>query len=71
MTMRPDSASQPGTMLLILLGGAVLGGLTMALTTPKTGREVRATLRHSLRRLGQVVEDLDPLEEDPLTAMFI
>ncbi|MGA2079996.1 MAG: hypothetical protein ABSH53_05210 [Holophaga sp.] len=71
MTMRPDPATHPGTLLLIVLGGAVLGGLAMALTTPKTGREVRAVLRSSLRRLGRAVEDLDPLEEDPLTAMFI
>jgi len=71
MTLRPDPASNPGTLLLIILGGAVLGGLAMALTTPKTGREVRAVLRNTLRRLGRAVEDLDPLEEDPLTAMFI
>lgn len=71
MTMRPDPSTNPGTMLLVLLGGAVLGALTMALTTPKTGREVRATLRGSMRRLGRAAADLDALDEDPLEAMFI
>jgi gas vesicle protein len=71
MTMRPDPPSTPGTLLMLLLGGAVLGGLAMALTTPKTGREVRATLRRSLRRLGRAAADLDSLDEDPLIAMFI
>jgi len=40
-----------GTGLLLFLLGAAAGAVAVALTTPKTGRELRADLRHLSRRL--------------------
>jgi gas vesicle protein len=69
MTTRPASPSSD-TILLALLGGAVVGALVMALVTPKTGREVRATLRTAGRRLSGGRDELDELE-DLIEASFI
>ncbi len=69
--MRKDSPSPRGTLLLTLLGGATLGAIVMALTTPKTGREVRDTLRGTLDRLRGRMEEEDPLEVQAHEAMFI
>lgn len=65
MTVR--SNANACTLVLAVFGGAVLGALAMALTTPKTGREVRSTLRDSMRRLGRMEEPAVWDEE----AMFI
>jgi gas vesicle protein len=60
---------QPTPALLALLGGAALGAIAMALTTPKTGREVRAVLGGLNRRLRrQATEELDDGE---VLALFI
>ncbi len=71
MTLRPDPMPIPSTLLLALLGGAVIGAIAMALTTPKTGREVRATLRGVLQRGGAEDLDLESLDDDRLEALFI
>jgi gas vesicle protein len=66
MTTRPASPS-PDQILLALLGGAALGAIVMALVTPRTGREVRATLKTAARRLTGRSEAPD----DPIEALFI
>jgi len=71
MTLRPAPLLTPSTLLLSLLGGAVVGAIVMALTTPKTGQEVRATLREALQRGEDGDLDLDVLDDDRLEAMFI
>lgn len=43
----------------------------MALTTPKTGREVRTTLRATALRLRGKAEDTDELDSGTMEAMFI
>jgi gas vesicle protein len=55
--------------MLALLGGAALGAIVMALVTPKTGREVRGTLKAAARRLrGKGRDDGD---DEPIEALFI
>jgi len=49
MSTRLDCASNPRALLLAVLSGAACGAVAMALATPKTGREVRSTLRDALR----------------------
>lgn len=71
MTLRPASPSSPSseTIMLALLGGAALGAIVMALVTPKTGREVRGTLKTVVRRIrGKAGEDAD---DEPIEALFI
>jgi gas vesicle protein len=65
MTTRTSSSDK---IVLALLGGVALGAVVMALVTPKTGREVRSTLRDAARRLGGAAKDLD---EGPIEALFI
>lgn len=61
--------SAPLPLILALLGGATLGAIALALTTPKTGREIRARLRNLAGRFRtRVAEDLDDGE---VLAMFI
>jgi gas vesicle protein len=70
MTTRPASptSSSSDTIMLALLGGAALGAILMALVTPKTGREVRSTLKSAVRRLrGKGDEGAD----EPIEALFI
>jgi len=66
MTTRPAPPS-PDKILLALIGAAALGAIVMALVTPRTGREVRATLRAAARRLAGGSEAPD----DPIEAHFI
>jgi gas vesicle protein len=66
-TNQTDSLVSDSRVLLALLGGTVLGAVIMALVTPRTGRQVRATLRNTARRL-RGGEDLD---DDPVEAHFI
>jgi gas vesicle protein len=62
--------SRPGTpVLLALMGGAALGAIALILTAPKTGREVRASLRRLAQRFrNRADEDLD---DGDVLAMFI
>jgi gas vesicle protein len=69
--MRKEPSSTCGNLLLALLGGATLGAVAVALTTPKTGREVRATLRGTLDRLRGRLDDEDPTDVSAHEAMFI
>jgi len=69
--MRQDSGSPRGALLLTLLGGVTLGAVVMALTTPKTGREVRDTLKTTLDRLRGRLDDADSLDVSASEAMFI
>ena len=71
MTMQMDSRSTHNTMLFTLLGGAVLGAVAVALTTPKTGQEVRNTLRTAARRLRGKVEETDEVDTGTIDALFI
>ena len=43
--MNQEFRTVSGALLLALLGGASLGAAAVALTTPKTGKEVRNRLR--------------------------
>jgi hypothetical protein len=54
--------------LMLLLGGVALGGLLMALFTPKAGREVRGTLRMVKNRLLGIAE---APEDERVEALFI
>ena len=69
--MHTDSSSNKNTMLFILVGGAALGALTMALTSPKSGQEVRNTLRSAARRLSGKAEGPDELDTGTIEALFI
>jgi hypothetical protein len=68
--MNQKSSSFPVTALITLLGGATLGGLVVALTTKKSGKEFRSTLRamgnRLLRRNGA-----DDADDELIRAMFI
>lgn len=66
-TNQPDYHLSDSRVLLALLGGTVLGAVIMALVTPRTGRQVRATLRNTARRL-RGGEDLD---DEPVEAHFV
>jgi gas vesicle protein len=66
MTTRPASPSSD-QILLALIGGAALGAIIMALITPRTGREVRATLKAAARQLTGRSE----VPDDPIEALFI
>lgn len=48
-----DNHSSLGTNLLIFLAGAAVGAAVVALTTPKSGPE----LRHDLNDLGHKLKD--------------
>jgi hypothetical protein len=71
MTTRAESGSHACALMLAVLGGAAFGAVAMALTTPRTGREVRNTLRSALR--FQRPDSVDDSAWDPedLEAMFI
>ena len=67
MTARPASPSSD-QIVLALIGGIALGAIVMALVTPRTGRELRATLKTAARRLAGRTEAPD---DDPIEALFI
>lgn len=71
MAMHTNARTIKSATVFALLGGAVIGAIVMALTTPKTGREVRSTLRNSARRLRGKVEDTDELDTGTMEALFI
>jgi len=72
MTHQTESSSTGTAVLLGLLGGAALGALTVALTTPKTGRELRSSLRNAALRLrrGRPTEAED-VDTGTIDALFI
>ena len=65
-----ESTSNPsmGPMVLTFIAGAALGAVVMALTTPKSGPELRGDLKdlayRAKRRAGRYVEDADEAFDD-------
>ena len=63
--------SIPVTALITLLGGVTLGGLVVALTTNKSGKEFRSTLRAMGNRLLRRNGEADDTDDELVRAMFI
>ena len=63
--------SIPVTALITLLGGVTLGGLVVALTTNKSGKEFRSTLRAMGNRLLRRNDGADDTDDELVRAMFI
>jgi uncharacterized membrane-anchored protein YhcB (DUF1043 family) len=63
--------SIPVTALITLLGGVTLGGLVVALTTNKSGKEFRSTLRAMGNRLLRRNGGADDTDDELIRAMFI
>lgn len=74
--MSQENNSPMGPMLLTFLAGATLGALVVALTTPKTGPELRGDLKdlagRAKRKAGELTDDayeaLDSLKERTMLA---
>ncbi len=74
--MSQDNNSSMGPMLLTFLAGATLGALVVALTTPKSGPELRGDIkdlaRRAKRKAGEMTDDaydaLDDLKERTMLA---
>lgn len=71
MTLRAETIPTCNTILLAVLGGAAIGAILMALTTPKTGREVRNTLRTAARRLRGKTDEPEEFDTGTIDALFI
>ncbi len=56
--MSQENTSYTGPMLLTFLAGATIGALLVALTTPKTGPELRGDLKDLARRAKRKAGDL-------------
>ena len=58
-----NTSSSSGSMVLTFIAGAALGAVVMALTTPKTGPELRGELkglaRRTKRKVGEYADDAD------------
>lgn len=69
--MNQESPSSTGTMLLTFLAGAAVGAVVVALTTPKTGPELRGDLKDLANRAkrkagalaGEAGENWEDLKE--------
>ena len=68
--MSKEVSTSPNAMLMLLVG-ASLGAVAVALLTPKTGKEVRGILKAVGNRLRGQPEPDDSLEEPHAIAMFI
>lgn len=59
--IKPENTSSAGPMLLTFLAGTALGAVVVALTTPKTGPELRGDLKamaiRSKRKAGALAEE--------------
>jgi gas vesicle protein len=66
--MNPEKTSSVGPMLLTFLAGAAIGAVLTALTTPKTGPELRGDLKdlahRAKRKAGALAEDASEGWED-------
>ncbi len=75
--MTPQAKANPANhaTLLALLGGLALGAVVTALTTPKTGQEVREKIRTTARRIrGKGTEpeiEEEDLDSGTMEALFI
>jgi gas vesicle protein len=58
MTQENRSSSPLGNMLLLFLAGAAAGAVLLALTTPKSGPELRGDLKELARRAKRKSDDL-------------
>jgi hypothetical protein len=59
------------TVLFALLGGFTLGALTLALTTPKTGKEVRDQFRAIGSWLRNQPEEEDAEVDGSVRTLFV
>lgn len=61
MSQENTNSSSVGPMLLTFLAGAAVGAVVVALTTPKTGPELRGNLKdiadRAKRKAGALAED--------------
>jgi gas vesicle protein len=68
MTMSETKSSNLGPTLLTFLAGAAVGAVVVALTTPKTGPELRGDLKdlslRAKRRAGELAEDASDTWDD-------
>ena len=65
--MNQEFRTVSGALLLALLGGVSLGAAAVALTTPKTGKEVRNRLRTlGLRLTAKAQADGEASDDVPL-----
>jgi hypothetical protein len=71
MTTRAGSGPTSCNLTLAVLAGAALGAVVMALATPRTGREVRSTLRRALGARQPDPADGTGWDPEDLEAMFI
>ena len=66
--MSESKASYAGPMIMTFLAGAIVGAVVVALTTPKTGPELRGDLKdltaRAKRKAGQLAEDAGDTWED-------
>lgn len=56
--MSQEDTSSVGTLLLTFLAGAAVGAVVVALTTPKTGPELRGELKDIAGRAKQKADEL-------------
>ena len=63
-----DERGSIGTFLLLFLAGAAVGATVVALTTPKTGAELRGNLGDFSNRLKERVSHLRANEESKVEA---
>jgi gas vesicle protein len=66
--MNESKSSSMGTILMTFLAGAAVGAVVVALTTPKTGPELRGDLKdltlRAKRRAGQLADDASDTWDD-------
>ncbi len=59
--MNDSKANYTGPMIMTFLAGAIVGAVVVALTTPKTGPELRGDLKdltaRAKRKAGQLTDD--------------
>lgn len=67
--MNPNARAFSGAMLLALLGSAALGAAAVALTSPRTGKEVRNLLKGAVPARSEAPA-LDE-EDGPVRMLFV
>lgn len=61
--MSQDTSPPLGTLALTFLAGAAVGAIVVALTTPKSGKEVREDLKGLGSRIRQRTKELVDMNE--------
>lgn len=68
MNAKPTSSTSMSTMLLTFLAGATVGAVVVALTTPKSGKELRGSLKAAGRlakqKFGHCTEEAEEKWDD-------